>query len=499
MKLDILALWRRDNFLLVLCGALLIISQYVVIREIGSTFFSTEIITVIGTIMVLLGPSLAYSLSHRVSEKTLSLWGILTFLALLSCPVSIRYLVAIMSAIHLEFAAFVIVFLSGCLFFSAFFAIFLPRFCTQPQIGSFRKLYALELIGALSGLLIIGASLNFSWHVLITVFWLLIVIVLHLSLNKKWLTAVCFGAVFAASCFYPQLDKLAMEKYLQNYWEVKNASLIETVYSPFQRIDIVEEPEGRAIYLDGVPYYQTGDLHWFNYYISALPGALVKNKGEALVIGSGSLLSTSHLVKQGFTVTTIDIDKDVAELGLKYFSAQNNLKKNSAGFNLVIDDARAYISKLGDKKFDLIVMDTPAPYHLQTSMLYTKTFFTELKKHMNPQAVASINTCSWHLDDEIGASIAKGASEVFEDITAIQGESAGLTIMYCSDQLPFDTNKLRNELSKVQEKKFTVYDRAGLSAFIDPAKIKAHGIKNPIALLTLSRIHLPKLPRLQTK
>lgn len=339
------------------------------------------------------------------------------------------------------------------------------------------------------GLLLIGASLAFSWHSLITVFWLLIVLVIHLSIKRKVLTVLALITVCGASYLYPGIDKLAMEKYLDNYWFVKNAKIIETRYSAFQRIDIVQEPDGKAIYLDGVPYYQSGDLHWFNYYISALPGAMLKDKGEALVIGSGSLNSTNYLLNEGFDVTTVDIDKNVAEFGLKYFNAINS---KQAKFHLVIDDARAYVHNL-DKKFDLIVLDTPAPYHLQTSMLYTKNFFNDLKIHLKPGGIASINTCSWHLDDEIGSSIARGATEVFEDISTIQGQSVGLTIMYCSDKLPFKTLDLRNELAKKSESKFTVFDKAGLETFLNAVNARAHGIKNPIALLALSRMHLPRL------
>lgn len=436
--------------------------------------------------MILLGPSLAYWLGKNLSQRVLELWGVITFIALVSMPLSIRLLVSMFSKLHLEWLAMGLIFSIGCLFFSAFFALFLPRLCDAPH--SFKKLYALELIGAILGLLLIGISSSISWQALITLFWLLIVLVLHFSINRKLITLLSLVTVCGASYLYPQIDQFAMEKYLEDYWYIKNARVIETKYSPFQRIDIVQEPDGKAIYLDGVPYYQSGDLHWFNYYISALPGALLKNKGEALVIGSGSLNSTNHLLKEGYSVTTVDIDKEVANLGLKYFS-----KINSPKFKLVIDDARAYVHNLENKKFDLIVMDTPAPYHIQTSMLYTKTFFMDLKKHLKPGGIASINTCSWHLDDEIGSSIAKGATEVFEDVTTIQGESVGLTILYCSNSLPFDAKSLRSELSQKPERKFTIYDRAGLETFLFSSKAKAHSIKNPIALLALSRIHLPRL------
>lgn len=481
-----MALLGRKDWLLVLCGAVLIISQYVCVREFGSCFFSTEIVTLTATIMILLGPSLAFWASKKLTDRALKLFGIFTFVTLVSMPLSIRFSVAFLNELHLEWLAMSLIFLLGCLFFSAYFAIFLPRLY-EPSM-SFKRLYALELGGAIVGLLLIGISLSISWQSLITLFWLLILLALHLSIKQKALSIIGLITICGASHFYPQIDRLAMEKYLDHYWFVKNAKVLETKYSPFQRIDIVQEEEGKAIYLDGVPYYQSGDLHWFNYYISSLPGALLKQKKDALVIGSGSLNSTKYLIDRGFSVTTVDIDKNVAEFGLKYFNQIDPSK-----FNLVIDDARAYVHNLDQKKFDLIILDTPAPYHLQTSMLYTKNFFVDLKKHLKPGGIASINTCSWHLDDEIGSSIARGATEVFEDIATIQGESVGLTIMYCSDKLPFNTMDLKNVLAKEPERKFTVFDKAGLETFLNASGAKAHGIKNPIALLALSRIHLPRL------
>ena len=53
--------------------------QYIAVREIGSTFFSTEIITLLSVVMIMVGPSIAYYFCEKVSQKMLLYWSIGTF------------------------------------------------------------------------------------------------------------------------------------------------------------------------------------------------------------------------------------------------------------------------------------------------------------------------------------------------------------------------------------------------------------------------------------
>ena len=226
----------------------------------------------------------------------------------------------------------------------------------------------------------------------------------------------------------------------------------------------------------------------FNYYIAELPGSMLKSKGKSLIIGAGTLSSTGYLVRQGFDVTTVDIDQVVANMGQKYFGDLNKLKPGD--FNLVIADARRYIKQVPDNSMDLIVLDIPAPYHVQTALLYVPSFFKELSRCLKPGGIVAVNTCSYKLRDEISSSIAKSACSVFADVNAIQGETLGLTILYCSDKLPFDSNALARQLEKQEKRIFKIVDNKATRFITSDAR--AHTEENLCALIMLSRYEVPE-------
>lgn len=473
-----------SRVLLVVCGVVLILCQYIAVREIGAIFFSTEIITLLSVIMIMLGPSIAYGLCDRVSEKLLKLWSLGTFLVLISLPFGLRFLVSIMKSYKLELAAMVLVLLVGSLFCSAFFAVFLPKLSKSNE--DFKTLYGLELIGSILAMLLIAVIGN--WTLTIYLFWVFIVVSVSLAFKNKAISSFYGVIAIAAMVFYPGLNNAATEKFYEVYWDKENPEILETIYSPYQRIDVVKDDKGKSLFLDGVPYYEAGDLHWFNYYIAELPGSLLKEKKDALIVGSGTLSSTGYLVRQGFDVTTVDIDSKVAKMGRKYFSDLNKLKDDQ--FKLVIADARRFIKTVPDNSKDLIVLDIPAPYHIQTALLYVPSFFQELSRCLKPGGIVALNTCSYRLQDEISSSIAKSACSVFDDVYAIQGETLGLTILYCSDNLPFNSKSLGDKLAEEEKRVFRIFNNKATRYIVSDAK--AHTEDNLCALIMLSRYEIPE-------
>ncbi|MBK9144495.1 MAG: methyltransferase domain-containing protein [Candidatus Melainabacteria bacterium] len=475
----------RDKLLILDCGAVLMLTQYIAVREIGSSFFSTELITVAAVIMILIGPSIAYYLADRVGPRFLAFWGAVTFVSLLVMPFGIRALVAYLMSLNVEHVAMLVVFLGAGLFYSAFFAIFLPRMVRSG--GDFVGLYCLELAGAVLALGLI--ALVPTWQLLLVAFYAFIVLALHLSVGSAALTIpACLASALVAFC-YPALDAQAAQYYYRCYWNQKDPHLMAVTYSPYQRIDVVTEGKDRILYLDGIPYYDASDLYWFNYYIAELPGRLVADKGRALIVGSGSLSSTGYLVRQGFEVTTIEIDKKVADYGMKYFNDLNKL--SASDFKLEIGDARRIIAGLPDRSYDLIVLDIPAPFHIQTALLYTPAFFGELNRCLKDGGIAAINTCSYKVDDPIARAIGASACKSFADLRAITGESLGLTILYCARKLPPAIESLR-EQARVQERQgFQIFDDRAFRAIVGDTR--PHDSENLAALLLFAREHLPEV------
>src|SRR5262249_3185547 len=105
----------------------MMLTQYVAVRELGSTFFATELITLAAVIAVLVGPSLGYAIAPRLSRTTLGLWGALTLAANLGLPVGVRAAVGWLARPGMEATALTLLLSAGALLLCGFYATFLPQ------------------------------------------------------------------------------------------------------------------------------------------------------------------------------------------------------------------------------------------------------------------------------------------------------------------------------------------------------------------------------------
>jgi spermidine synthase len=450
---------HRDRLLLGAAGGTMLLTQIITVREMGSTFFSTEIVIIIATVTALIGPSVGYWLAPRITDKLFTVWGILSVAAVMLLPFGLRAVVGFLSGHGLEGKTLLGVILFGAFFFVPFYAVFLPRLVREP--ASLGVLYATELAGALVALGVL--FLSPSWRVLVTVHWLLAVLVVHLGLRKRAITVP--AAIGAAACavFYPQLDAGGARVYMNGYYGLEFPQVVATEYSPYQRIDIIDDGlledlrPNRSLYLDGVPFYRSGDLDAFNVALAQIPGSLIK-PGRALVIGSGSFSSAAHLFRQGHDVTVVELDGAVARIGFQWFKPFHGLNQDDV--KLVIDDGRRFLHRMPPASFDLIVLDVPAPYHVRTALLHTPDFYRQVASRLRPGGVAALSLCG-NLNHQVGGSIAKSAALVFEDIMVVRSGSVGLSLVYAAtEELPFTREALQAAVRAHDPEKSAVYSNA---------------------------------------
>lgn len=448
-------LMQRDHLLLGAAGATMLLTQIITVREMGSTFFSTEIVLIIATVTALIGPSVGYALASRITERLFLVWGIASVVAVLLLPFGLRAVVGYLAGEGVEGKALCGVVLVGAFFFIPFFAVFLPRLVREP--ASLGVLYATELAGAMGGLGVL--FLSPSWRVLVTIHWALAVLVVHLGLRRWAITGPVAAAALAFAVFYPALDAWAARTYMVGYYGHRSPQMIATEYSPYQRIDVVDDgllkdlrPE-RSLYLDGVPFYRSGDLDAFNVALAQIPGALVK-PGRALVIGSGSFSSAAHLFRQGHEVTVVELDGAVARLGFRWFKPFHGLKEGDV--NLVINDGRRFLHQTPPESYDLIVLDVPAPYHVRTALLHTPDFYRLAASRLRPGGVVALSLCA-NLNREIGGAIAASAASVFDDILVLRSGSVGISVAYGAAKLPFSHEAAEAALQARDPKSAMVY------------------------------------------
>lgn len=424
--------------MLTAAGAVLMLIQYVAARELSSTLFSTELVVIGASVVTLLGPSVGYALSGRLrSARLLHALGAVALLLQLALPVSARALVGALCGPAGSSAWAVALLAAELVLLCGFYATLLPL---RAAAVALPRLYACELAGALLALLLIRCCP--SWRLVLWVYYGLAALAAHFLLRRRGLTLVVAALALAAGAGYPRLDARAARLFYSRCRGHKSPQLVEVAYSPYQRIDVVQDappdaakPPSRSLYLDGVAHFQSGELTLFSRLLAQLPGGLLPSRGPALVVGSGSFSTAGHLHRLGYEVTVVELDEQVAQLGFRDFADVHRLQAGQV--RLVIDDARRFLSRHRDL-YQLIVLDVPAPYHVQTALLHTTAFYQQVAAHLAAGGVVALSLCD-ELAGPVGSSIAAAAASAFDELQVVESESMGLAVLYASARgpLPF--------------------------------------------------------------
>ncbi len=427
--------WTSDAALLASAGASLVLTQYLAAREVGSTFFSTEIVLLLTTVIMLAGPSVGYAVAHRVSDRALLAWGLAALAIQLSLPTGVRAIVAFNATRSALLPVLGVVLVVVGLLVASFYAIFLPR--RAILASSLPRLYAIELAGGALGVLCIALAPSHHWVVAAHAF--ATTAVLAVAGGPRFVAA----AAVLAIALYPRLDRAAATAYYARYQGLPSPSLLASEYSPYQRVDVVDDASGsRSLFLDGVYFFRSRAFEAFNVYLAEVPGSLRANRGDALVVGSGSFLSAGLLYRLGYSVTVVELDEAVARLGFFHFADVHGLQPGAV--RVEIADARRYLART-PQSFDVIVLDVPAPYHVQTALLHSEPFYRSVAAHLRPGGIAAMSLCG-ESDSPIARAIIAGAARVFASLAAIEPESAPGAFLYAG--VPFDRERLRAELAR---------------------------------------------------
>jgi spermidine synthase len=461
-------------------GASSVLTQYVAVREIGSTFLSTELVLLAATLVTLAGPSLGYALAHRIPDRVVALWGGLSVAALLALPVGLRALVGAMAARGHGGAAIGLTLLLGGLFLSGFYAVFLPRCAEVPT--SLATLYASELGGALLALTLLALSASF--RVTLALSSAAAVLALHLGLGRPLLSLGAATAAVGAALAYPGLDEAAARLYYAGYHGRREPRIVATEYSPYQRIDVVDDARGRrSLYLDGVWFFRSDSFDGHNRFLAELPGALharaTTGRGQALVIGSGSFSSAAYLHGLGYEVTVVELDEAVARIGFAQFGETHGLVPGAV--RVWIGDGRRFLTETA-AAFDVIAIDVPAPYHLRTALLYTPRFYRLAASRLLPGGVVSLSLCG-SAEGPVGKAIAAAAAQAFPSVIAVESATSGLSHLYGGSPLPFSAADVTAALAEWDPRGGRAYADAELRAMIQGVEPLAETRLVPVLLL----------------
>ena len=171
-----------------------------------------------------------------------------------------------------------------------------------------------------------------------------------------------------------------------------DARCIERVDSRYQHIEIWDTSSlGRLFTLDGRPMTSAGD-EFIYHECMVHPAALAHPAPRAaLVLGGGDGGAAKQLLKHpGIErIVVAELDEEVVRLTREHLPDVHGGAWDDPRVELAIGDA-AYFVEQSHEPFDLVVFDLTPP-DSPAAGLYTRSFYTALKRTMAPQAALSIH------------------------------------------------------------------------------------------------------------
>jgi spermidine synthase len=204
--------------------------------------------------------------------------------------------------------------------------------------------------------------------------------------------------------------------------------------SPYADLRVLDWEDSRILLIDGGTHTivdrQSGNTVFPYAMVMDVPRHFFDGPGSMLLIGLGGGSVAQSYYRQGWEVTSVEIDPVVVELGEQFFS----LSVDSA--NVSVMDGRRFLVAT-DRTWDLIIMDafgsSSIPFHL-----VTREMFQLVKSRLNPGGVLAINTETreWHdiLIRSLTATVETQFQHVFVMPTSEPPNTLGNVILVASDR-----------------------------------------------------------------
>jgi spermidine synthase len=187
---------------------------------------------------------------------------------------------------------------------------------------------------------------------------------------------------------------------------------VERVSSAYQKIDLVRSPamplpfgelielysrkyerqprlpRDYVLYIDGIFQFWTNFEELYHEYFAHIPIMLNNQVPESvLILGAGDGLLLREIVKHPEVkkITLVDIDAKVVEWAKSHpvMVASNRQAFKDGRVQVLIQDAYQFVRQT-DEKYDAIYMDFPSPENYHISKLYSREFYTFVRKSLKP-------------------------------------------------------------------------------------------------------------------
>ena len=189
--------------------------------------------------------------------------------------------------------------------------------------------------------------------------------------------------------------------YLTRYAE-KHLYFDQIVYStqtPYQKLVVTRSTTTREqrLYIDGHIQFSSRDEYRYHenliHPIMSLPGP----RKNILILGGGDGLAAREILKYNDVelIHLVDIDPEMIRLGreLPVLERLNHGSMSNNKLTAYAEDAFTFINRPGIS-YDRVIIDMPDPHNEAINKLYSREFYTMIKRRMNPEAAVVTQSSS---------------------------------------------------------------------------------------------------------
>lgn len=176
-----------------------------------------------------------------------------------------------------------------------------------------------------------------------------------------------------------------ISKFLQS--RLYTDDIILTKRTKYQEIVLTRSGNDFRLFLDGSIQFSTTDEYRYHEMLVHPAVTMCENELlDVLVMGGGDGMAVREVLKHDrvASVTLAELDPEMIKLAKENASFRDANKRSlhDARVEIVAGDAYGYLAKSG-RKFDVIIADFSDPHDETISKLYTREFYTLVKKSLS--------------------------------------------------------------------------------------------------------------------
>ena len=162
--------------------------------------------------------------------------------------------------------------------------------------------------------------------------------------------------------------------------------VVYTKQSPYQRLVITQWKDDTRLYINGNLQFSSIDEYRYHESLVHVPMALAKNTESVLFLGAGDGLAIREVLKHPEVkqIHVVDLDPEMTKLGRQHtvFKKLNQGAFESPKVKVFNQDAFKFVEKEAKQFYSLIIIDLPDPNDINVGKLYTREFYSLVKRRL---------------------------------------------------------------------------------------------------------------------